>query len=439
MSSTETEPINVEPQWAAFVAIDWADQKHDWKLLAAGAKRPEAGELKHTPEAIEDWALKLHHRFGGAPIAVCLEQSRGPLVFALMKYSHLVLYPVNTTTIKGFRQAFSPSGSKSDSTDSSLLLDVLLHHRHRLRRLEPDTAATRSLQMLVEERRRLVNDKTAHSNHLMSKLKMYFPQMVQWMDDIDSELSCAMLRAWPTLKKLQGAHPGTLKKFFHDHNCRKEERIQKYLDEIYKAKDAIKDKAMLETCPLLVLGIIEVIETLRAQIVVLDQAIEKAFSMHEDALLFSNLPGAGAVLMPRLLVAFGSNRERWKDANALQSFSGIAPVTESSGNSSWVHSRFACPKFVRQTFHEFASHSIRRSVWAGAYYDHQISLGKKHHTVVRGLAFKWIRILFCCWKNHTPYDETIYLRALEKNSSPLATLGKWETVGGFQKFSDKNA
>jgi hypothetical protein len=41
------------------------------------------------------------------------------------------------------------------------------------------------------------------------------------------------------------------------------------------------------------------------------------------------------------------------------------------------------------------------------------------HTLVRSLAFKWIRILYQCWKTHTPYNESVYLNALRKKGSPL--------------------
>src|SRR3954452_5470019 len=79
--------------------------------------------------------------------------------------------------------------------------------------------------------------------------------------------------------------------------------------------------------------------------------------------LFASLRGAGAVLAPRLIVAFGTRRDRYQDAYAVQCYSGIAPVTESSGKNKWVHFRFACPKFLRQTFHEFAGSSIQ---WSGS-------------------------------------------------------------------------
>ena len=57
-------------KWAAFVAIDWADKKHCWKLLAAGCETPEEGTLENTPEALSMWAANLQERFGGRPIAV---------------------------------------------------------------------------------------------------------------------------------------------------------------------------------------------------------------------------------------------------------------------------------------------------------------------------------------------------------------------------------
>ena len=88
---------------------------------------------------------------------------------------------------------------------------------------------------------------------------------------------------------------------------------------------------------------------------------------------------------------------------------GIAPVLANSGKHCWAHWRWACPKFLRQTFHEWAAHSIGSSAWAKAYYEQQRAKGKPRNTVVRALAFKWIRILFRCWKDRKPYREDFYL------------------------------
>jgi hypothetical protein len=108
-----------ETQWAAWAAIDWADRKHFWKLLPADSQVPEQGELENTPEAIEAWAGGLAARFGARPVALCLEQSRGSLVYVLAKYAHLVLFLAHPKTAADYRKTFTPSGAKSDAADTS--------------------------------------------------------------------------------------------------------------------------------------------------------------------------------------------------------------------------------------------------------------------------------------------------------------------------------
>jgi transposase len=135
--------------------------------------------------------------------------------------------------------------------------------------------------------------------------------------------------------------------------------------------------------------------------------------------LFRNLPGAGPVLAPRLLAAFGEDRERYHSASEIQQYAGIAPVTERSGQKSWVHWRYRAPSFLRQSFVEWAGETIPRSFWAKAYYQQQRDKGLAHQAAVRALAFKWIRIVFRCWQDRTPYDESVYLLALQKRGAPL--------------------
>jgi transposase len=435
-----------EAEWAAFVAIDWADQKNFWRLAPAGSGRQESGELNNTPEAVEVWAAGLQQRFGGRPVAVCLEQSRGRLVYMLTKYPHLVLFPVHPTTAARYRKTFCPSGASDDPSDTASLLDLLLRHREQLRQLQPDTRETRLLHFLVEERRRTVDERTRLSNRLTDCLKLYFPQMLEWFDKVASPVVGAVLERWGSLEQLQRAHPGTLRKFFHEHNCRGQELIEKRLAAIAQAMSATKDEAVLEAGVMMARGLVAILATLRSNIAVFDKRIEELVQTHPDGTLFASLPGAGPALVPRLIVAFGTHRDRYGSAFEIQSYSGIAPVKEASGRSAWIHCRFICPKFLRQTFHEFASHSIGKSQWAKAYYQHLRQDEKKdHHAAVRALAFKWIRIIFRCWKDGRPYDEQAYLQSLRRRGSRLAaslppsTGIEWKTVASFQKLSRKNA
>jgi transposase len=372
---------------------------------------------------------------------VILEQSRGALVYMLTKYPHLVLFPVHPTTAARYRETFAPSGAKSDPGDTDSLLDLLLRHREKLRPLEPDTVETRLLHFLVEERRQTVDERTRHSHRLTDCLKLYFPQVLQWFDDVASPLVGDLLERWPTLEQLQRAHPGTLRKFFQEHNCRSQDKTAERIAAIQQAISATKDQAVREGCVLITRSLVAILATLRAQIAMFDRRIGELVAAHPDGALFGSLPGAGQALAPRMIVAFGTRRERYQSAYELQCYSGIAPVTEASGSSQWVHVRFACPKFLRQTFHEFAASSIQQSEWARAYYEHQRNDKKKsHHVAVRSLAFKWQRIIYRCWKDGKAYDEEVYMQSLRRRGSllagalELATGAGWKSVAGFQKL-----
>src|SRR6516164_4191549 len=426
---SEAEFVKQEPQFAAFLAIDWADKKHVWCLQGAGSEKRESGELEHSPEAVEAWVGQLCQRFAHRPIAVALEQSRGALVFMLSKYEVLHLFPVPSTMAARMRQALYPSGAKDDPQDADLLLDILLQHRDKLRRLVPDMEATRRVQNLVEERRNLVDEKTEQSNRLTSHLKIYFPQILDWFEQLDTELVCALLLRWPTLEELQKVPPAQLRAFFQKYHCRDQELIERRIVAIRQATPAIRDRAVIEAKSTVVKVSVQVIRSLVEGIANLDEKVEEAAAAHPDFFIFDSLPGAGQTLAPRLLAAFGSQRERYSSAREVQSYSGIAPVMESSGKKKWVHFRWACPKFLRQSFHEWAGHSIVSSVWARSYYQQLRSRGKGHHAAVRALAFKWIRVVFRCWKDGVAYDESKYLASLARRGSPLsAILGTGKTL-----------
>src|SRR6266446_3896058 len=70
--------------------------------------------------------------------------------------------------------------------------------------------------------------------------------------------------------------------------------------------------------------------------------------------------------------------------------------------------------------HEFADQARKFCAWSKLYYQQQRAHGKEHHAAVRALAYKWIRIMFRCWKDHKPYDDSRYMKSLVQRGSPLA-------------------
>ena len=442
MKETEkrSEP---KAEYAAVVGIDWGDKQHAWSLQAAGSQQIERGKMESTPEAVTAWAGELITRFGGRPMAVCLEQSRATLAYMLGNYEAFVLYPVPPKTLAKYRETWYPSGAKDDPDDADLMLDVWKKHRDRLRRLEPDSAQTRTLRLLTEQRRKLVDEKTRQSNRLTDQLKQYFPQPLRWFPRVDTALVGELLQRWPTLEKLQQVEQEQLRSFLRQHRAGGADRIQKLWEQIRAAVPVTRDPAVIRAGELGVECLLDLLATLRESIAALEVEIDKLVQAHPDFAVFASLPGAGQALVPRLIAAFGDRRERFDTALEVQAFSGIAPVVKRSGRHCWVQFRWACPKFVRQSFHEWAGHSIAKCSWARAYYDRQRAKEKSHHTAVRALAYKWIRILFRCWKDGVPYDEQIYCRALREHGSPLADAPaaqlQWKSYGGFWKISSANS
>lgn len=390
---------------AAFVAIDWADQKHSVALQEAGAPGPECFELAHRPEVLAEWVGSLRRRFGGRPVAVILEQKRGALVHALLGHGHLRIYPANPASLASFRKAFAPSGAKDDPPDALLLLEMLLKHRDRLRRWEPGDSQTRLLGLLAEGRRQAVNARTRLVEQLTACLKGYFPQAIGMLGgNLSTRLAAEVLCKWPSLDQLRAAGAKRLRAFFYARNFRRPDLLASRIQEMEAAAGLTGDPAVIAAGAIKTRALAGQLLALLPRIEDYDGQIAEIFARHPDGPIFESFPGAGPALAPRLLCAFGTDRGRWRDAAEISTLYGIAPVLERSGKHSWTHFRWACPKFARQSIHEFAAASVRFCPWAGGVYATQRARGKGHHAAVRALAFKWIRIMYRCWKDRVPFN-----------------------------------
>src|SRR5580765_622682 len=343
-------------EFAATVGLDWADKKHDVWLRPADGSKAQHLRLEQTPEALHEWVAKMRERFGGGKIAMAIETSRGPVISALMAYDFIVLFPINPKAMKDYRAAFSVSGAKDDRTDAQLLEEFVRLHRDRLKAWQPDTELTRKLGGLVLNRRHLVDQRTRLVNQLHSTLKTYYPLAeVLLGKQMNLPMAAEFLVRWPDLESLQKTSSKSLRSFFFKHNCRSTVTIQERWEAIKVAKALTTDPAIIDPARLLVLALAGMLRPLHKSIAQFDSEIEQAMDQHPDAVIFRSFPGAGPALAPRLLVAFGTDRERFASAQEVAQFYGVAPVVVQSGNSKTIHMRYRCPKFGRQTFHENAA------------------------------------------------------------------------------------
>ena len=410
-------------EYAALIGWDWADQEHVLSMLPRGALRREELTLPQEPCALHAWIEALGRRFHHQPVAVAVEASRGPIVAALLEYSWIQIYPIHPATSRRFSEAFAPSGAKDDLPDARVLLDLLIHHRDRLRAFLPFEDSTRRLALLAETRRKLVDQRTALTNQLTSLLKQYFPQALDWVGaTLYAPLALNFLTRWPTLEALQKARRQTLRDFYYAGQVRRPEVVEARLAAIRQARPLMTDGVLYEVSQLYLPCLLAQIRSLNTHLEKLDQALAQAFLAHPDAALFSSFPGAGKVMAPRLCVLFGEDRRRWPSAAELQQQYGIAPVIKKSGKKSVTHWRWNAPIFARQTLVEWSGISIKACDWAKAYYLLQRQRGKSHSAILRALAFKWLRILWRCWQDRRPYDDARYTQSLVAKNVPFLSL-----------------
>ena len=409
---------DLKSEFSIYVGLDWANSKHDVCVQIGNGDVRSFYVIKHTPEAIDAWLLSLRKECKGN-IAIAVELTKGPIVYALQKYNFVTVFPIHGLTLARYRQAMFPSGAKDDPSDAELALDMMLNYPNKVKRLHASSDNSRTLALLVEQRRLLVEDRRRNTNRLIDALKQYYPQPLNWFSHRDSELFCDFLIKWPTLDVIKRAREKTIINFFNSRGGPAGVNTEQRLKAIKGAVALTVDDSVILPYKMLATSLCKQILTLIGNIRIYDKQIKALFHTMPDAALFESLPGTGPCLAPRLLAAIGEDRERFNNAQEIQNYTGLSPVTERSGQKSWVHWRWQCSKFVRQSFIEWSEKSVKQSYWAGLYYNQQRAKGKSHQTAVRALAYKWVRIVYRCWKSRTLYDESKFLKALKERKSPL--------------------
>ena len=415
--------MNTSHPYDLVIGLDRSDTKADLCLIDTLTGQRRSVVIDTAPEALWEWLLELRQQYPEARVGLCLEQPAVHLIAFLEAYAWITLHPINPITLQKYREAFVTSRAKDDTRDADYLADLLLSHQAKLAAWAPQDSATRAVQQLVVHRRAVVDERTALSNRLIALLKQYFPQALKLCgDDLWRPLATGFLLKWPSLQAVQKAKPASLKQFYYLQGSRSVRLLEERLGLVQRAVAVTDETVVIGSFVLRVQLICRQLQLVQRSVREFDQKIAQAYAGHPDREIFASLPGAGPVLGPRLLASVGAQRERFESAASLQQYTGVAPVTKKSGGSCYIHRRYLCPKFHRQSFHEYAKESVLWSRWAAAYYLQQRQRGAPHHTAVRALAFKWQRVIWRCWQDRRPYDERIYEAALRQRGSSVVAL-----------------
>lgn len=422
MSNGTPRPPDGQLEFALLVGIDWASNKHEACVIDPTGKVHSRDQLEQSTESIDAWVNDLLAKADGKPIAIALEQTKGALIYALMHREDVYLFPINPQQLASYRKSFSNTNAKDDVWEAFLIARFLFERRRELRMWAPDDEPTRLVSQLAEARRATVDERTRLGLQLLDLLRSYHLAVLRITSNklYESEALLAVISKWPDPAELKRVHPKTLTAVLKEHGSR--HNVEELVNKLRSAPLHCRDKPINHVSSLKAETLAKQIQLLNKAIRQYDEELKQAVERHPDYGLFAPIRGAGAALIPRLIAALGSDRDRFASSEEFANYSGTTPVCQQSGKMRHVTRRRACNKFLKQTFHELAASTIRWTPWAKAYYQLNKQRGLKHHAILRKLARCWIRILWRVWISRIPYDDARYQAVLLNKHKELQTL-----------------
>jgi transposase len=386
-----------------FAGIDWASKTHAVCVVNDQGAIRARFDIPNTGKSFTGLVRRLAKL---AVDGVAIERCDGPLVEALLD-TGLRVVVITPRQVKGLRSRYSASGAKSDTSDAYLLADVLRTDGHRLTPLRPDGEATRVLRALSRTRKQLVETRVALVNQLRAELERVFPGALGLFARLDSDVAIAFLRRYPTQHAAARLTEARFAAFLRRISYPGRRPVGELFTRVHDAPAAGLSPGEAAGRAVCVLALLRAIDTTRREARELQAEIIERLDAHADAHIFTSLPKAGhGVRAAALLAEIGDDRARFPTEEALAALAGVAPVTRASGKVHHVGFRWAADKKLRNALIDFADDSRHASPWAAHIYTQAIDRGKRHPHAVRILARAWIRVIWRCWQNHTPYNPT---------------------------------
>lgn len=379
--------------------VDWSWDHHAVCVVGDDGAILDRFVVKHEAAGLEELGrrLKVLEVF-----RVAIERPDGPAVQALLDGGFEVVV-IASRQVKALRLRYGSSGNKDDRFDAYVLADVLRTDGTRLRALRPDSGETRALRALVRARKDLIKHRLALANQLRANLLQAFPGAIGLFADLDSPISLAFLRRFPTAERAAWLTERRLQVWLRSVGYAGRKLPSELLAHLQEAAEGLTGEAG-EGHGVVTVQLVDLLRRVRSRIGVLDRRIREALELHPDGEIFRSLPRAGTNRAALLLAEIGDCRERFPDDVSLAAAAGVAPSTRASGKHRHVSFRRGCNKKLREALIDFAQDSLRASPWAEDIYRRARQRGMRHPHAARVVARAWVRVLWRCWTDRVAYD-----------------------------------
>src|SRR5438874_8032894 len=418
-----------------YAGIDWASEAHDVLVVDEAGDELLAARYAHDEKGLTALCRMLVRLDVGL---VAVERPDGLLVERVLDAGLRVL-ALHPNKVAAARDRFRVSGGKSDRFDAFVLCELARTDHHRFRVLEPDSDETKAIRALTRAREDLVKARTGIMNQLRAELERFWPGPLTLFSHMDAEILLAFLERYPSPADAHGLEVARMQAYLVRERYSGEQHPTALMAKLRSAPRARIGELELAARRQLVLGFVQVIRTLNAQIKQLEAEIRVQVRAHPDGPIFLSLfksPNS-VITAAELLAEIGDCRERYPDRDALAADAGQDAVAIESGKWKTAGFRRACNKRLRVAFCRLADSSRHWHPWAQDLYAQARQRGHEHPRAIRTVGRAWCRVVWQCWRNHTSYDAERH-RALQRHitvtipalSGPVPDLAATQRMAG---------
>lgn len=393
-----------KPNAVYLTGLDWASEEHAVCVIDRSGTVRASFAVPHTAEGLTRLLRRLR-RFGRPEtLPIAIERPSGLLVDTLLEAGHPVV-PIHPNKLKATRSRYTAAPGASDPGDAYILADILRTDGHRFPPLRPPSDRTRALRAAVRTRDDLVATRVGLANQLRTLLESFWPGAAAIFAAIDSPIALAFLQAYPTPHRAAHLGPKRLERFLLKHAYCGRRSPEELLERLRSAPRGHAGNLECETKGQLVLSLVGVLRPLVAQIKELEGLIKGHLAQHPDRNLIRSFPRTGTVNAAQILAELGEDRRRFATPDQLAAESGVSPITIASGKrKKAILFRYACNKRLRSALTTWADNSRHAHPWAAHLYRQARARGCDHPHAIRILTRAWLRVLWRCWQDRSPYD-----------------------------------
>ena len=395
---------------AVYIGIDWSEKKHDVVFLNEAGVILAQLSMSHSPEGMLN--LEKTRLYAGLEIKDCwvaLETAHNLVIDFLWSRGYPHIYVIPPSVIKSCRGRYGSSGARNDPKDGRLIADVLRTDQARLQPWRPDSLLTRQIRAKVSLINHLTRSTVRLSNRLRAVLLRYYPAAVEVFSNLTVQTALHFLQSYPTPQRAAKLTFPEFETFARHHGYRSCQKLADCFARLQRAYPEASPETVLvyqDEVPLLSSSLLTAVQ---AKNQTLDE-LEKLFKQHPDHTIFSSLPGTGKLLAPALLAKFGDDRQRFPCPASIQALAGTCPVTDQSGKRKVIKFRTGCDRQFRQIVQQWARHSLKKSVWANAYWQQVRPRCQSNSHAYRCLGNRWLAVAWKLWQTGQTYDQTYHLQ-----------------------------